>query len=114
MLRRRQDADGHGQVEAGALFLDVGGGEVDGDVRRRHVEPGVLDGGADAVAALAHGGVGQADGMEVILIGLDSGEVDLDVNDVRVNAVDSSAEGFEEHKVRVWRVEYTRQSTGRR
>jgi hypothetical protein len=60
-------------------------------VGRRHVEPGVLDGGADAVAALAHGGVGQADGMEVILVGLDSGEVDLDVDDVRVNAVDSSA-----------------------
>ena len=35
----------------------------------------------------------------MILVGLDSGEVDFDVDDVRVNPVDSSAEGFEEHKV---------------
>ena len=91
-----EDADGHGQVEAGALFLDVGGREVDGDVRRRHVEAGVLDGGAHAVAAFAHGGVGQADGVKVIFLGL-CRRVDFDVDDVRVDAVDSSAEGFEEH-----------------
>ena len=62
-----EDADGHGQVEAGAFFLDVGGSEVDGDVGGREVEAGVADGGADAVAGFAHGGVGKADGVEVIL-----------------------------------------------
>ena len=63
-----QDADGDGQIEARAFFLEVGGREVDGDVRGRNEVAGVLDGGAHAVAALAHGGIGQADGVEVVLI----------------------------------------------
>jgi hypothetical protein len=54
-----EDADGYGEIEAGAGLLDVGGGEVDGDAGGRNVEAGVLDGGADAVARLADGGVGR-------------------------------------------------------
>ena len=92
-----EDADGHRQVEAGAFFLDVGGGEVDGDVGGREFEAGVADGGADAVAAFADGGVGKADGVEMILRGLHSGEVDLDVDDAGVDAIDGGAEGGEEH-----------------
>ena len=45
-----EDGDGDREVEAGAFFLDVGGGEVDGDAGGRKVEAGVADGGADAVA----------------------------------------------------------------
>ena len=59
----------------------------------------MLDGGAHAIPALAHSGVGKADRMEVIFVGPDAGEVHLDVDHVRVNAVDRSAEGFEMHKV---------------
>jgi len=92
-----EDADGHGKVEAGALFLDVGGGEVDGDVSGGEVEAGVADGGADAVAGFANGGVGEADGVEVVLLGFDGGEIDFDVDDVGVDAVDGGADGFEEH-----------------
>src|ERR1700733_1633111 len=94
-----EDADGHGEIEAGAFLLDVGWCEVDGDVRGRDVEAGVFDSGADAVAALAHGGVGKADGVEVILVGLDAREVHLDIDHVGVDAVDGRAEGFEMHKV---------------
>src|SRR3954453_6150932 len=32
------------------------------------VYPGVLDGGADAIAALPHRGVGQSDGVEVVFV----------------------------------------------
>jgi hypothetical protein len=92
-----EDADGHGEVEAGALFFDVGGGEVDGDVSGGEVEAGVADGGADAVAGFANGGVGEADGVEVVLLGFDGGEIDFDVDDVGVDAVDGGADGFEEH-----------------
>ena len=66
-------------------------------MRGRNQVAGVFDGGADAVAALAHGGVGQADGVEVVLLGDDAAVVDLDVNEVGVDAVDGRAEGFEEH-----------------
>ena len=92
-----EDADGDGQVEAGAFFLEIGGREVDGDEGGRDVEAGVLDGGADAVAAFAHGGVGQADGVEVIFIGDHAAIVDFDVDEVGVDAVDGGAESFEEH-----------------
>ena len=94
------DAEGHGQVESGAFFLDVGGGEVDGDVGGGNVVAAVLQRGADAVAALADGGVGQADGVEVVLIALDAGAVDFDLNDVGVDAVDGGAESFIEHEVK--------------
>ena len=62
-----ENSEGDGQIEAGAFFLEVGGGEVDGDVGGRNEIAGVLDGGAHAIAAFAHGGVGQADGVEVVL-----------------------------------------------
>jgi hypothetical protein len=93
-----EDADGHGKVEAGALFFDVSGGEVDGDVGGGEVEAGVADGGADAVAGFTDGGIGEADGVEVVILRFDSGEIDFDVNDVGVDAVDRGAEGFEEHE----------------
>ena len=93
-----EDADGDGQVEAGAFLLNVGGGEVDGDAGGRNVEAGVLDGGADAVAGLADGGVGQADGGELFFIEDDAGEVDFDIDDAGVDAVDGGAAGFEEHR----------------
>ena len=92
-----EDADGDGQIEARAFFFDVGGREVDGDEGGRNQVAGVLDGGADAVAAFAHGGVGQADGVEVILVRDDAAVVDLDIDEVGIDAVDRGAESFEKH-----------------
>ena len=63
----------------------------------RNQVAGVLDGGAHAVAALAHRGVGQAHGVEVILLGDHAAIVHLDIDEVGVDAVDSRAESFEEH-----------------
>ena len=66
----------------------MGGGEL---------EAGVADGGADAVTAFANGGVGKADRVEVVFLGLHAGEVHFDVDDAGIDAVDGGAEGFEEH-----------------
>jgi hypothetical protein len=63
----------------------------------RNQVAGVLDGGADAVAALAHCGVGQADGVKVVLIGDHAAVVDFNIDEVGVDAVNGRAEGFEKH-----------------
>ena len=91
------DAEGHGEVESGNFFLDVGGCEIDGDVGGRDVVAAVLERGADAIAAFADGSVGQVDGVEVILVALDAGAVDFDLNNVGVDVVDRGAESFVEH-----------------
>ena len=95
------DAEGHGEVESRAFFFDVGRGEVDGDMRGRDVVAAVFQRGADAVAALADSGVWQADGVEVVLIALDAGAVDLDLDDVGIDAVNGGAESFVEHEVEI-------------
>jgi hypothetical protein len=92
-----ENADRHGEVEAGAFFFNVGGGEVDGDVGGGELEAGVADGGADAVTAFANGGVGKADRVEVVFLGLHAGEVHFDVDDAGIDAVNGGAEGGEEH-----------------
>ena len=92
------DADGDGEVEAGAFLFEVGGGEVDGDTRGGKIEAGILDSGSDAVAGFADGGVGEANGGEGgVVAGLNAGEVDFDVDEVGINAVDCGAAGLEEH-----------------
>ncbi len=92
-----ENTERDGEVETGAFLFDVGGREVDGDEGGRNQVAGVFDGGADAVAALAHGGVGESDGVEVVLIGNDTALVDFDIDQVGINAVDGSAKGLEEH-----------------
>lgn len=51
----------------------MGGGNVIAAVFQR---------GANAIAALAHGSVGQADGVEIILICLYAGDVDFDFDEL--------------------------------
>ena len=75
-------------MSAGARLMVMCGGDVVTAVFQR---------GADAVAALAHGSVGQSDGVEMILIALDAGAVDFHLNDVGVDPVDGGAESLVEH-----------------
>ena len=88
-----------GRVESGAFFLDIGGGQVDSDLRGRNVVTAIFQRGADAVAAFSNGGIGEADGVEVVLVGLDARAVDLDLDDVGVDALNGGAESFIEHEV---------------
>jgi hypothetical protein len=55
-------------------------------------------GRADAVAAFAHGCVGQADGVKVVLIGNHAAVIDFYIDKVGVDAINSCAEGFKEHE----------------
>jgi hypothetical protein len=64
-----EDSDSDGEVEAGALFFEIGWSEIDGGDGGRDEIAGVFDGGADAVAALANGCVGKSDGVKDVLIG---------------------------------------------
>jgi hypothetical protein len=93
------DAQRHRKVESRAFFLYVGRRKVDRDVRRRNVVAAVLQRGAHAITAFAHGGVGQADSMKVVLVALDAGAVHFHLNNVGVDAVDGRAEGFVEHAI---------------
>ena len=83
-LRRMQDAEGDGKVEAGAFLFHIGGREIDGDVARRKPEAAVVKRGADARVRLAYGGVGKTDERETGLRSLRSIDFDSDAN--RVNA----------------------------
>jgi hypothetical protein len=94
---RAQNADGDGQIEARAFLLEVGGRQVDGDVGGRNQIAGVLDGGPDAVASLEHRRIGEADGVEDVLLGNHAAVIDLDIDEVGVDAVDSRAVGLEEN-----------------
>ena len=95
-----ENADGNGQIEPGAFLLQVGGRQVDGDVRGRNQVAGVLDGGAHAVAALPHRRVGQPHGVKMILVGHNATVIDFHVDQVGINTVDCSAEGLEEHSAK--------------
>jgi len=44
------------------------------------------------------GCVGQADGVEVILVGLDAGAIDFHLNDIGVDAIDRGAESLVKHR----------------
>jgi hypothetical protein len=68
-------------------------------VGRRNVIAAIFQGGAEAVAALVDGCVGQTDGVEVVLIGLDARAVDLHLNNVGVNALHSDAESLVKHRL---------------
>lgn len=68
-------------------------------MRGRQVETGVLDGRADPVPRLPHRGIRQAHGGERLVLLGDAREVDLNVDDVSVDPVNSSGAGFEEHAV---------------
>lgn len=61
LLGRRQDPQQDRQVVERALLALAGGGEVHGDAADREAGAAGLDGGADALARFAHGGIGQAD-----------------------------------------------------
>ena len=82
------------QVEARALLLDVGGGEVDRGAAHRRREAGVDERGHDAVLAFLHGGVGQADDddLRIAVPG-----IDLDLNGIRIHPVDRPRPDLGEH-----------------
>ena len=95
-----QDAEGHRQIETRSLFLHVRGSEIDRDVSWRNVVPGILQRGANPLTALTHGRIGQADGSEVVFSELHARNIDFDIDEVGVDAVNGGGKSLEEHKER--------------
>src|SRR5438552_925038 len=95
-----ENSQRHRQVESRTFFLYIRGREVDGDLCSRNIVAAVAQRRADALAALAHRRIGQADGVEVVFRGANAGDIDLNFDDRRVYAVDGGAESLEEHE---WR-----------
>ncbi len=92
-----ENADGHRQVKTRSFFLEIGWSQIDRNLRRRNIEAGVLDGGADPVAAFTHRSVRQAYGVKPVFHRPDAGVVDFHIDDVSVDAVNRRTECLEEH-----------------
>ncbi len=90
------EPQGHGQIESGTFLADVGGREVNCDaLAMGKLKTAVAQRGLDALAALFHGVIRQPDDVEV---GHACGAyIDLHFDEVSVDAIDGSAERFEEH-----------------
>jgi hypothetical protein len=67
---------------------------ADGDEGGGNRIAGVLDGCTYPVAALTHGTVGQADGVEDVLLCDNATVVNLNIDEVGVNSIDGGTENF--------------------
>ncbi len=94
LARRQQERECDGQVEARPLFAQVGRRQVDRDAPRRELEAAVDDRGADALATLLHGRVGQAHDREG---GGRRHDVGLDLDGVPLQSVESFARDVRDH-----------------
>src|SRR5450759_2489584 len=90
-----QDADGNGEIEAGAFLAYVGRGQVDGDAFVGVAETGIDQRTLNALAAFPDGDVGHANHYGVPRVARRE-HVDFDIDQVSIDAINRSAEGFEE------------------
>ncbi len=97
-----EDAERHGQVEAGPLLANVGRRQVDGDLGGWNIVAAVLQRRADPVAAFADRGIGQADGVKVVFLHFDAGDIHFHFDDVGVNTVNRGAQRLIEHREHQW------------
>ena len=93
-----KDAERHRQIESRSLFLHVRGSQIDRDVSGRNVVAGILQRRANPLAALANGGIGQAHGREVVFTKLHARNIDFDIDQIGVDAVNGGGKCLEEHK----------------
>ena len=94
LAHRAQNPHGHRQIEAGALLAHVGRREIDGHGLIRIAEAGIDERGFDALTAFAHRRIRHPDHNEVARRA-GRVHVDFDVDQVRVDAIDGGAAGFE-------------------
>jgi hypothetical protein len=95
LMRRAEDREGDGEIEARALLAQRRGSKVDGyPPVGRPAELGRADPAPDAVLRLLAGAVGEADDREAWLPELD---VRLDLDPARVEADERVSDGAGEH-----------------
>src|SRR5688572_1302926 len=95
-----QDAEGDRKVETCALLSYIGGCQVDSDSLKRKKETTVTDSGANTFARLSHSSVRQShngDGQWRICLTPDRREINFYVDEISVNAINSSGQGTKEH-----------------
>jgi hypothetical protein len=89
-------AEGHGEVEAGAFFAYVGGCEIDGyALAIRKFKTAISQGGFDALPAFLHSVVREAYNVKVLHAR--GAYVYPDFNEIGVDSIHGSADGFKEH-----------------
>src|SRR6267143_1914830 len=93
--RRAQDGDRDGQVEAAALFWELGGRQVDGDLLARELHPAVVDGDLDPLPGLLQGAIGQPHDVEARQARPDVG---FDVDPPAIEAEQGPAERPSQHR----------------
>src|SRR5207248_6300537 len=81
-----ENAEGHWKIETGAFFFYVGGSKIDDDVGGRDIVSAVLEGGANALVTLTHGGIRETDCHKLIFKCLNAGNVNLDLHHVGINS----------------------------
>ena len=92
---RPQNPQRHRQVEAGPFLAHVGGRQVDGELLVGISEARIDQRALDALAALAHGGIGHADHHGIARVARRK-HVDFDIDQVSIDAVDGSAARFKQ------------------
>lgn len=87
------------KIERRAFLAHVGGRQIyrDGKVSRK-IEAAIFQRGLGAFAALLHGDVRETDHIEIARLA--GADVDLDFDQVGVNAINGGAECFKEHRER--------------
>lgn len=93
---REQERERNRQVEGGTLLADIRGGEVDDDARRGKGQARVADRRTHPLPRLLHGGVGKPDDHHA---GKPSGDVDLDLDSVGVDAQKGGGGQFGKHPI---------------
>jgi len=92
-----QNSESHGQIKARTFLADVGRCQIHGDVRGRDIVSAIAQRRANAVPTFPDCRVRKSHSMKVILVRLDSRDVNFHLDDVRVDSVDSGAVRFVEH-----------------
>src|SRR5580658_4304699 len=96
MAHAADQSQGHREIERGAFFANVSGSQIDGhSLAMRKLEAAVAKRGLDAFTAFLDGVVREADDVKVLHAR--GADVDFDLDNVGVDAVDGSALRFEEH-----------------
>ena len=90
-----QDSQRHREVEAGALFADIGGGQIDGETLIGIAEAGIHQGGLDALAALAHCHIGHPNRNGVARRARPV-HVDFDIDQMSIDAINGGATSLEQ------------------
>src|SRR2546422_4168944 len=92
-----KDSNCHRQIECRTLLLHIGGAQINDNTLVRRAESVVADRRKYTIPGLPNGHIGKADDDELSIAS--RGNIDLDIDQVRFDAVDRSTPSFEKHLI---------------